>query len=84
MIKTFTLLWINWQRVKRGHRPLLHIRDGRRGAPVSCPIARSLCSNQSVCVSATYWSDSNGRTRDLPKFVRRFIEEFDTGKIGVR
>jgi hypothetical protein len=78
LLKTLTLFWINWQRVKRGHRPLLRIRDGERYRSTRCPVARSLCSNGSVFVGWKNWDDSQGVSHPLPEFVRRFVCEIDT------
>jgi len=78
---TLTLLWINWQRLKRGHRPLLHLRNGTRCQPTSCPVALSLCSKGSVLVGGKLWVDSKAEHHPLPFFVRSFIREFDAGRV---
>lgn len=81
--KALTLLWINWQRVKRGHRPLLRIRNGKPRSSSMCPVARSLCSKRSVRVGGNHWVDSKGYQHPLPRFVRRFVHEYDRDDASV-
>ena len=79
LLKQAVLWWCNWHRLKRGLRPRLHLRPGKRMNPACCPIAETLGGGGWVTRSHWYPTHPYQGGHRLPEFVSNFTHDVDYG-----
>lgn len=75
------LKWVNSERLKMHKQPITELPKGIPENPTYCPIAEGLGgATVGDCDWRYIGDDAQFNRQQLPEYVIKFIERFDTGK----